>query len=655
MKKSIDSYKEKYEKLMDILRNEETTFTQFNSAIVNLKNICVTTNGKLDLEKMINVFDDMEVIYQSRDKEQKYFLSHELKNKFEKYLSETNEEIQRLVKDRNTQYQSENPDAKIKKVFLPYNIEETQKKLFDVLNNMIDKIKEIIKNLQNEKNIENIKQHLEDYKNQFYKITYILSLTPTNKLSIPQLNLAMRTIAVEEHKEDLGSIDDENLIKWFDSISIVGGLFINNNNYQRLRDKLKTFKIDLEKTFEDVKNSVINKYKQKNNLENEDIINAYVDFLTSQIYYLKAKLDAFNDIKDTEKSIEINKIYPNDLDIAKKNHLNELNKVNKNNLNEFKQQYYDILNNICLTNDNKLDEEIFKKTLKKMNLIKEKDIESFKISEIDFNEYIDEIIKLKNSLYELIEKFKLKHKNIAGILIGEEILNKNENIENIKKAQKITSNGISKIEKIQENLKNTLEKNMKLQKEIEVLQKNFEIEKSQKAGNKSSIEYLKKIDEIQKEFKNLKPTNSIDEKLETLEKTSSQLLDIKNLAKSKIKNIDNILETLDKLEYEIKPEKNSINTNNEINTTNEKKETAIKDSLNYIFNTLENIPENNLLQNFNDDELNNFDSLMEKVIGKQENDDEKNQNDDTNKNKNEIIINNNSDSEDSKDNENKSK
>lgn len=611
MEKSIDGYKEKNEELMDILRSEKTTSTKFNSAIVDLKNICVTINGKIDLKKMINVFDSMKVIYQRRNKENEYFLSHKLKNEFEKYLSETNKEMQRLVKDRNTQYQSENPQAKIKKVFLPSNIEETQEKLFDVLENMMLDIKKIVKNLQNEKNIKNIKQHLQDYKNQFYKITYILSLTPTNQLSIPQLNLAMRTIAVEEHKEDLGSIDNENLIKWFDSISIVGGLFINNNNYQSIRDKLKIFKIDLEKTFEDVKNSVINKYKQKNNLEDEDIIKAYIDFLTSQIYYFKSKLDAFNDIKDSEKSIEINKIYPNDLDIAKKNHLNELNKVNKNNLKEFKQQCYDILNNICLTNDNKFSKEIFKKILKKINLVKEKDIDSFKINEMNFNKYIDEIIKLKNYLYESIEKFKLKHKNIAEMLIGEKTFNKNKNLENKKNQRtgnesfKEDSKKLDELQKEFENLKPT----NSINDEIETLEKDFEseIKEKQKIINESFIEDSKKIDNIRKEIKNLKPTNSMNDVTTLLNKKFKQIKDMENSTKSKLKEINNMIETLDKLKTKKEPQENIISKERS------DKISSIKFLTNVVASELIDHPEYHTLESLNDEDLNLLNSLIEKT------------------------------------------
>ncbi len=644
---AIIKYKEIIENLMKIIRDEKSTYEEFNNAKSELRKLCITTEGKIDLKKMIEIFKDKNIINEIDVKGREYFFDINLRKGLEDYLSGTNKELEKKSEERLKKYQAENPNVP-KTLYLPYTLKKAQEKFFKILENMINDIKKLIENLNKETNIENLKNYIEDYKTKFFNITYFLSLTPTNQLSIPQLHMVMRKIEVEEHKEDLKNVDIPELITWFDGILTV--LFNDPTTYQRFRDNLKNFKKELEVTFEDFKNGLINIYKQNKNLEKKDIIKAYVNLLKLKIYCFKAELDSFNSIKNVNEldRKKINKKTSKELAEKKEEHLKKLDKITENNLKEFKQLYDDVLSNICLTNSNEFSEEIFKKAVKKMNLIDEKDINSLKINEINYNEHIEEIIQLKKSLYESIEKFKLKYEDIAKILTEEEQTSTiNENVE------------IKQDEIKEKDFDEKLRENKELKKELEMLKKEFNIEmqKKQELEKKALKENSEKLNQIKNEMKNLKQTSTINEKFEKLKnlefeeqklkEINDEIIKIKNIAESKLENLENIIkksnDLTNDLKNETKPQNNIINTNNAINNISKEQEEKIKSSLNYIFKTLQYIPNNTILQNFNDDDLNNFNYFIEKINT------ENQENDDSKENQNKIIINNNSDNEKSED------
>ncbi len=648
---AIEKYKKIQKELINIIKDEKTSFNDCADAKSKLNKICIMTNNKIDFDKMIKVFYDKNIINKTENEGKKYYINSELEKNFETYLLEVDQELKKIYTERVKKHNSKDQNAQ-KMVLLPSTIKDVKAELFETIKKMLSEINEIVKNL----NDENLITCIKNYHNKFLLITCYLSLTPINQLSIPQLKRTMKAIAFKKY-EELQCSDNNVLTDWFNNL--LNPLTTNNNEYQRFRDELRGLKKELEETLKKIKNNLIYLYKQKPILNSEDIFAAYVNFLVLQSYCLRAKLEVFNNMEKPEKSTE----------------------PNENNLKEFKKLYFDVLNDICLTSDNKFSEEIFKKTLKKMNLLSDKDINSLKIDEKTYSRYMDRILKIKNSLYESIENFKSNYKDIAYILTeNEQIFNVNKDNE-INNNLKTLKNNKQKFEEIVNKINDPEE--FKKIKNPENSIKNFEntLNKIKKTENESLEKNLKNIDEIKEKVKNLKKENLTkenltDEHIKELNKISNQMVDMKNLAKSKLKNLEEMMKTLDDLQtkeetIDLKEEnleennlinenvENFKNTNNSTNDIKEK-ENKIKVTLNYILGRIDNLHNVPILEKLNDDELNNLNFLVEKTMNKnltfkdyennmnklyekQKTEDEKNENQDSDdeKNQNRIIVNNN--------------
>lgn len=464
---NIDDYEKKIQTLMK----------NFKGNIEHIKEIWIFENKKINFNNLMKVFKNLKIIENKNDT---CYIEKKLKNSLESYLNQINHTINLYAKilknDKSNSYNSSkkfeiNIDEKIDEI-LNKKLNIVCNTINDIIENKINKIKRKLDDTTNSKDTCKIFKN-EKYEEFFASAIFLLSLNPNNKLN--KLNLAGRI------QNNLIPHKDINIIKCKNkNIADIISEFIEKN-HNSIHTRLLGLKNKLNKTFDDIKNIIINKFKndiKKNKIKNDaNVIYGYETFLNLYINNLTAKMAAYK--------------YMN-LKIDIKENIEEF-------LAELTQSYQNILNNMCLTNTNKIriNKEKFEENIKKIGLLNDDNINYYNIDELEEKNYetcVKIFLNLKNSLKTTIKDFTEKYKFTKSAF--DKIQNTNKNNEKY-----------GYIFKLFENIDKEFDEDEEYEKKFDDFKIKIIINDSNKEKYKSKITImltnLKEIlSDIQKDIKN---------------------------------------------------------------------------------------------------------------------------------------------------------
>lgn len=414
---------------------------------------------------------------------------------------------------------------------ITYTIKDTNETISISTEQLIDKnlifklkqyeedLKNFISNFNLTINHNNLESEIQNFITNFKKIYENLFLNYDDKLNLEQLKKSIENIIISEYQMDK---DIENL-----------KIDYSEDNINNLENKLLSFKYNIEEQLNIFKNKIIEyyRYKEKNEFDNALICYGYIFSLQTEIF---------------RKKLELYEKYTNQ---------EEEKNLNSNNLKNLKKEYQNLLNMICLKNENTINEEKLLNNLIKFNIInnnfeitktrhKIKDnltknfSENFKIL-LELTQNFEENFDLKNEITDIfssINKNFMQNKpeeNDFLLLSDENLEIKQPKTNDYNDNYKILNNNSKKIENNSKQLKDNSKikdnnfKEIKNNSKIMVNNREFLIKKIEK-GLINLNEKIKDIpDENITSFDNL--TNEELNKLNDLMSKLEKFLSYKSL------------------------------------------------------------------------------------------------------------------------------
>ncbi len=319
-----------------------------------------------------------------------------------------------------------------------------------------------------------IEPYIQNIIRNFLKIYENLFLDYDNKLNIPQLKSSIFSKIAKDY-------EDQN-------IEIIN-ISLSDVTLNKLENKLQNFKFEIENNLNELKKQIIDWYKLKKPDDALECYN-YIFKLGSDIFYKKIQYDTTYTNQNEEKNFK------------------------SKNLKNLKTEYKNLLDMICLKENDTIDKEKLLENLKKFNIIDK----NIKITE-QFNNKILEKLTKNFKIYKQLFKTTLKE--------FDEKFNNNGNILNI-------------FESIyEEHFKNSSQKNEILSPENE----NSKIKNLEKEYNNDYITNKKnRTILIEKTKENLKNLSQILNNPNTENKTS-----LNNLTEEELNMLTNLINKLENI------------------------------------------------------------------------------------------------------------
>ena len=509
-------------------------------------------NRLLDLEKYEKLEETIKPIYKKIEEEY---------NNINNIMKDINPQIlEEEIKDNNILLKNVNEKIEnINKNKILEKIDELNKRYINIKDDKEENNKKIIenkiKNDQSEleliklKKYKNIQERnnlflTEDKKNEFYKELEILNLKKRSKYEIK------KNVSIDFLKDKLNKIDEKE------------------KTYNQIKIKYEEIQMDFIKNEEECKRlNILNKLKERNILkleskkyyecEGEEL---KTELLNKQLEYeeINNKLVKLNDYILKEKEDDIEKKIENYIkDKKDQERLKEEYENNERIYKEYENHEFNPSCNQCMKNPLtiellKIKENLNNITMKILNIKLEEEInnrmeiyeqnrEKCNLLFIKKNELMEEILKINNKL------------NANNEIIKECILE--EDIKNINNKLNIIRNEKDKLYEKKIEFENLDENKIDIEYQLELIEKNNEIEDHNKELDIKIKELNEKVNQYEKYMKvcNEIMKNDIDIKCieNSLIINNNELDKIKNNEKNKELN-DNILNEIGKLKLEYK-------------------------------------------------------------------------------------------------------
>ena len=461
----------------------------------------------------------------------------QIKNKYEKQISELNDKIKELEKtiNDNKEYYMQGKQ-----------LNELKKKL-ELLNGNSDKFSNI--DVMGENSFEDMVLNIiESNKNSVSEINNLKNDINKKNEMIKNLNLKNN-----QYKNDL--LDKDNIIQEKENEILT--LEQDNQRYKSKYEELNATIKNLNNKINDQKNENFN-YKNKIfELENNNIINYYNNSTNNS-----KMLNSFNNLNDSNLINDLNKEITK-LSTENNSLKNELNNL-KFNMNEIKKNEYinisnsnynindmqELQKNKVIFNKKKYEQEINKLNKRSQDLSKQLTLK------------MKEIIRLQRENLNLKSELEESKNNddTHDLKSPSKVVNENSKVAFLENENIKLKNLINNIEKEKNNLKSNL---YRFAKENKTIKKKLELQSKQLQALSNSSNYNANIINLQQELEELR--NMTKEKYKGGD-YEQQINNLQNILNEKDELINQYKEKIKNMKSNNLPTVNNMIKSNEVNS-----------------------------------------------------------------------------------------